>query len=310
MNAHAPMNVLVTGGAGFIGSHIADAYLARGHRVLILDDFSTGQRSNIPAGAVVVRASVTDRNLQEILRAHAIDVVNHHAAQANVRKSLEAPEIDAEVNVFGTVNLLAAAARSGVKRFIFASTAGALYGETERRPTPETAPCLPESPYGVSKLAAEGFVSWAHAQGRITTVILRYANVYGPRQNALGEAGVVAIFAHALRRRSAIRIFGDGEQTRDFVYVRDVVRVNVAALTRGDGGIYNVGTGCETSVNKLYAHLAALVGVNTPPAYAAAVPGELRHSAVDSTCLERALAIRCEVSIDDGLAQTVASVGA
>ncbi|MBI3072530.1 MAG: NAD-dependent epimerase/dehydratase family protein [Deltaproteobacteria bacterium] len=295
------MRILVTGGAGFIGSHVADGYLAAGHDVTVFDDWSSGRRANLPTGAKFVEGDITSPRLVELVDWASFDVVNHHAAQASVRASLERPDEDARVNVYGTVNVLACASRAKVKRLVFASTAGALYGETELRPTPETAPVWPESPYGVSKRACEKYLLWANKAGAIKTVVLRYANVYGPRQGTNGEAGVVAIFTRALLRGEPVRIFGDGEQTRDFVHVSDVVRANAVALTAGDGGIYNVGTGIETSVNALYAKIAASLGKTVAPRHDDAIPGELRYSSVDATRLRRELGVRCEMTLDDGL---------
>jgi UDP-glucose 4-epimerase len=295
------MRILVTGGAGFIGSHIADAYVAQGHDVTILDDLSSGRRVNLPAQATFIEGDITSPRLAALVDWGTFDVVNHHAAQASVRASLERPDEDARINVYGTSNVLACAIHAKVKRLIFASTAGAIYGETELRPTPETAPCWPESPYGVSKRACEKYLLWANKVGPMRTVVLRYANVYGPRQGTNGEAGVVAIVTRAIVRGEEPCIFGDGEQTRDFVHVRDVVRANCAALSAGDGGLYNVGTGVETSVNGLFAKIAATLGKDVAPRHEAAIPGELRHSSVDATHLRRELDVRCETTLDDGL---------
>ncbi len=295
------MRILVTGGAGFIGSHVADAYLAAGHDVTILDDLSSGRPANLAPGAKFVEGDITSPRLVELVDWASFDVVNHHAAQASVRASLERPDEDARVNVYGTVNVLACASHAKVKRLIFSSTAGALYGETDLRPTPETAPVWPESPYGVSKRACEKYLFWADKSGAIATVVLRYANVYGPRQGTNGEAGVGAVFTRGLLRGEPVRIFGDGEQTRDFVHVSDVVRANVAALKAGEGGVYNVGTGLETSVNALYAKIASTPRKNVQPDHTDAIPGELRHSAVDATHLRRELGVRCETTLVDGL---------
>jgi len=298
--------VLITGGAGFIGSHLADDCLRRGERVVILDNLSTGRRENVPAGAVFYQRDLLEPGLDELLGDEKVDVVNHHAAQANVRVSLEDPAADARINVLGGLELVAACRRAGVRRFVFASSGGTVYGEQEVFPCDEEHPKRPTSPYGVSKYAFELYLDAFRRAGDLETVILRYANVYGPRQWPKGEAGIVAILAELLLAGERPRIFGDGEQTRDYVHVDDVVAANRAAYTTDHLGAYNVGTGIETSVNALYQRVARELGSSLEPLHAAAVPGELRRNSLAAGKLERQLAVRIATDLDRGLAATLA----
>jgi len=265
-------HVLVTGGAGFIGSHVVDAYLGRGWRVSIIDNLSTGDRGNVNPGAEFHEADIRGVNLADLRP----DVISHHAAQMDVRRSVSDPVFDADVNVIGSVSLLQQAAESGVKRFIFASTGGAIYGEPLFAPQTEEHPTRPLSPYGCAKLAVEHYMDYFRAVHGQATVALRYANVCGPRQNSKGEAGVVAIFIERKLRGERATINGDGEQTRDFVYVRDVVAANMKVTDSSEAGPFNVGTGIETSVNRL----ASLIGVNA--VHGSAKAGEQRRSVLAS----------------------------
>ena len=258
-------HVLVTGGAGFIASNLADAYLERGWRVTIVDNLSTGDRRNINPGAVFHELDIRDAAAADLIRELKPDVISHHAAQMDVRKSVEDPVFDAGVNVVGSLRLLEAAADAGVKRVVFASTGGALYGEPVEVPQSEAHPTAPLSPYGCAKLAVEHYLHYFRVVHGLSSVALRYANVYGPRQNAHGEAGVVAIFAGRLLEGQPVTINGSGEQTRDFIYVGDVVAANLAASEGDWQGEYNVGTGVETSINELYEALASIAGISTPP---------------------------------------------
>ena len=246
------MKVLVTGGAGFIGSHVVDRCLAAGHEVAVVDNLSTGRREAVPPAARLSVIDIRSPDLIEVFRAERPEVVIHHAAQVEVRRSVENPLLDADVNILGSVNLLECSRRFGVTRVIYASSGGAVYGDTAVLPTPEDHPVRPASPYGVSKLTVEHYLEcWAGLYG-IRGVALRYANVYGPRQSPLGEAGVVAIFSHRLLRAQAVVINGDGLQTRDYVYVEDVAEANLIALEHPDAtGAVNIGTGVETSVVEL-----------------------------------------------------------
>ena len=286
--------VLVTGGAGFIGSQVVDAYLAEGDRVWILDDLSTGRKENVNPRAEFVHAAIQSKTAHELFdRVGGFDIVNHHAAQMDVRRSVADPRYDASVNIDGFLNIVTNAQRTGVKRFIFISSGGVIYGEPETRPTPEQADKLPLSPYGVSKLTAEYYLFYYHRVHGLDYVACRYANVYGPRQDPAGEAGVVAIFCNAFGAGQSATIYGDGEQTRDYVYVEDVVRANVllseAALAPAaalDDRAFNVGTGQETTVNRLAEIIREISGRRTSCTHAPERRGELRHSALNIAKLQ------------------------
>jgi len=298
--------VLITGGAGFIGSHLADDVLAHGGRAIVLDDLSTGRRENVPAGAVFYQRDLLDPGLDELLGDEKVDAVNHHAAQANVRVSIENPAQDARINVLGGLELVAACRRVGVKRFVFASSGGTVYGEQEVFPCDEDHPKRPTSPYGVAKFAFELYLDAFGRAGDLEPVILRYANVYGPRQWPKGEAGIVAILAELLLAGERPRIFGDGEQTRDYVHVGDVVAANRAAYGTERLGAYNVGTGVETSVNELYAMVARELGTTLEPLHVAPVAAELRRNALDAGKLARELGVHIGTPLERGLASTLA----
>src|SRR5436190_6072345 len=276
------MHVLVTGGAGFIGSHIVDAYVARGWRVSVIDNLSTGDRANVNPRATLHEIDIRGEGAATLIAELKPDVVNHHAAQMDVRRSVADPAYDADVNVVGSARMLQACADAAVKRFIFASSGGAIYGEPRVVPQDETHPLAPMSPYGCAKLAVEHYLHYFRSVHGLSCVGLRYANVYGPRQNAAGEAGVVAIFAGTLLRGEAVTINGSGEQTRDYVHVADVVAANVAAVEGAWQGSFNVGTGVETSVNALYAEMAKLTTA-TSAVHAPAKAGEQMRSVLDGT---------------------------
>jgi UDP-glucose 4-epimerase len=300
------MRALVTGGAGFIASHIVDAYVARGWDVTILDDFSSGVRSNVNPAAELVECDVRDAKALQTIRDLRPDLVSHHAAQLDVRKSVADPGFDAEVNVVASVRLLEACAAAGVKRFVFASTGGAIYGEPDFVPQTEEHPQAPMSPYGCAKLAVEHYLRYFREIQSLQAVALRYANVYGPRQNAHGEAGVVAIFAEKMLRGDTVTINGSGAQTRDFVYVADVVRANLAVtddLTLE--GSFNVGTGIETSVNQLHEAMAAIARDPKSAVHAPAKTGEQMRSVLDGSRLRRAAGLPEPVMLRDGLAETL-----
>ena len=263
------MRALVTGGAGFIGSHITDALIGAGHTVIVIDDLSRGRREQVNPAATFVALDITSPELVAAIADAKPEVVFHAAAQIDVRESVRDPLHDADVNVVGTVNVLRASVDAGTRRVIFASSGGAIYGDTDVIPTPEDHPCRPESPYGTAKLCAEAYGGTFSRQAGLEFVALRYANVYGPRQDPHGEAGVVAIFATRLTHGEAVVINGDGTQTRDYVHVHDVVSANLAAID-GPTGVYNIGTGIETDVNTLYQMLAEASGVT---AAAGARPG-------------------------------------
>ena len=307
--------VLVTGGAGFIGSHVADAYLAAGNDVTVLDDLSTGQRGHVPAGATFVQADVRSPAARELLARGGFTLLNHHAAQMDVRRSVADPLFDADVNVLGFLNLLEGARLGHVRRVVFASSGGTVYGESARLPVAESAPKLPASPYGTAKLASEYYLATFSQLYGLETVALRYSNVYGPRQNPHGEAGVVAIFAHRVLVGQPLTVFGDGAQTRDMVFVQDVMAANLAAsrvtlppVDGIDGRAFNIGTGVETSVNDLAATLVAVEGRRLAIQHAAERPGELRRNALAVDKAAHGLGWRARVPVGEGLRRTLQSI--
>ena len=302
------MKILVTGGAGFIGSHVAEKFIALGHEVVILDNLSTGAEDNIPPGAVFVEGDITSSStVTDLFGRKHFDVVVHHAAQMNVRHSVEQPVFDAQVNILGTLNLLQEAVHTGVGKFMFASTGGAVYGEQEYFPADEQHPTNPVSPYGISKLSCEKYLSYYQIQFDLKTVIMRYANVYGPRQNPHGEAGVVAIFADKLVRGEPVIVNGDGLQTRDYVYVGDVVAANALALEHDSHLTFNVGTGIETDVVTLYRHLAQAAGTELQPKHGPAKAGEQRRSVISPKWGGKRLGWTPEVTLKEGLDRTFRS---
>ncbi len=298
--------ILVTGGAGFIGSTVADRFVAAGWDVAVIDDLSSGKRENVPAGARFYPCDVRSAAAAEAVERERPDVLCHHAAQIDVRRSMADPRHDVDVNLGGLVNLMAAAARAGVRHVLFASSGGASYGETDRIPTPEDEPTRPVSVYGASKAASEIYLGVWRASHGIGFTALRYGNVYGPRQDPHGEAGVVAIFAGRLLAGEPCTVNGDGRQTRDYVYVDDVARANLLAAERRHDGALNVGTGVETDVNEVYGHLARAAGVAAPAVHGPAKPGEQRRSCIDPSAAARALGWRPEVAVAEGLGRTLA----
>ncbi len=300
------MRILVTGGAGFIGSHIADCFLAAGHEVTVVDNLSAGRRANIPNGARLQELDIRDKGLaQRICQSLRPQVICHQAAQVDVRRSVADPAFDADINIGGTLNLLEAARSAGVAKVVFASSGGAIYGEQEHLPAPETSPQNPVSPYGVSKLAGEKYLDYYRQVHGLAYVALRYANVYGPRQDPFGEAGVVAIFASKLLRGEQPVINGDGLQTRDFVYVADVARANLLALAPGVEGAFNIGTGIETDVVTLFEEINRLVGGRAAKVHGPAKAGEQRRSVLDARLAQEVLGWRPEVPLAEGLKLTV-----
>jgi UDP-glucose 4-epimerase len=294
------VRAVVTGGAGFIGSHVVDALVARGDEVHVLDNLTHGKRENLADAAQLHEADIRTDTADVFAEARP-DVCFHLAAQIDVRVSVERPDLDAEVNVIGTLRVLEAA-REHRTTIVFSSTGGAIYGECER-PAREEDPRRPLAPYGVSKLAAEEYIAAYNRLYGGGHVSLRYGNVYGPRQDPHGEAGVVAIFMSALRDGKTPRIYGDGSQTRDYVYVGDVVAATVAAAEH-DGGVFNVGTGEETSVRELYERIEHVSGIERDAEQAEARHGELQRSVLDPSRARRELGWRAERSLDDGLAAT------
>ncbi|MGH7580828.1 MAG: NAD-dependent epimerase/dehydratase family protein [Gemmatimonadales bacterium] len=304
--------VLVTGGAGFIGSHIAEAYLAAGWEVVVLDDLSRGHQRNVPSGARFVRADIRSPEARKLVADGGFTVVNHHAAQIDVRVSVDEPALDASINVVGLANLLDGAGAGGVKRFIFASSGGVVYGDPDVVPTPETAPKAPISPYGVSKLSGEYFLRALAALRGFEAVAMRYANVFGPRQDPKSEAGVVSIFVSRLLENRPLTVFGDGKQTRDYVFVRDVARANVLASTAAvpagsdiDATAFNVATGKQTSVLELAELVGKAMGQKPTVEFAAPRAGELFRSSLDVSKAGKVLKWKPEVGFDDGLPRLI-----
>ena len=297
------MKILVTGGAGFIGSHVAEAYRAGGHDVAVVD-IVTG-RDRTPRGIRCHRVDVASDGLRAVFDTERPDVVSHHAAQANVRRSLADPVADAETNVLGTLRVLECAARSGVGQVIFASTAGALYGEPETVPVREDAPVVPTSPYGFHKYLGEQSMAYFRRMHGLNTTVLRYGNVYGPRQDPSTEAGVVAIFTEAMLGGRRPVIFGDGTQVRDFVYVGDVADVNVQVLGRTLPEPLHVGSGAGTSVNEIADRLRALTGAEATPEQGPAIPGEVYRIYLDVSLIRDVLGWRASTSLEEGLRRTV-----
>lgn len=299
------MKILVTGGAGFIASQIADAYLAEGHNVTIVDDLSTGFEENINPAAKFVKLNIGDPGIVDLFKEEKFDLVNHHAAQMDVRKSVADPIFDANTNIMGTINLLQNCVKTGVKKFMFASTGGAVYGEQDYFPADETHPTCPVSPYGITKLAIEKYLYFYHLEHKLNYTILRYANIYGPRQNPFGEAGVVAIFINKLLKGEQPIINGTGEQTRDYVFVEDVVRANLLTVKDEKSDIYNVGTGIETDVNVIYKIINDTVGKGQEEKHGPAAAGEQQRSVITSEKLYKYFHWKPSTQLKDGLGKTV-----
>ncbi|MGD2120278.1 MAG: NAD-dependent epimerase/dehydratase family protein [Gemmatimonadota bacterium] len=302
--------VLVTGGAGFIGSHVADAYLAQGHQVWVVDNLSSGKLENVPAAATFLEMDIRDQEILDLFRDVGFDLVNHHAAQIDVRVSVTDPCFDAEVNLLGLLNILEGAREVGTDRFVFVSSGGVVYGEPVDFPTPETAPKYPLSAYGVTKLTGELYLNYYRRVHGMEYVALRYGNVFGPRQDPHGEAGVVAIFSRRLLAGEPLTIFGDGEQTRDYVFVGDVVSANMVVSDlslANEGGMdsvaFNVGTGRGASVNLLAETLEEVAGVRPGRRFEPARAGELRHSCLDARYLQ-AQGWACTRTLEEGLRET------
>lgn len=300
------MKIVVTGGAGFIASHIADAYINRGHEVSIIDDLSTGQKRNLNPSAKIYTVDIADPKAAKLIAEIKPDVLNHHAAQMDVRRSVADPTFDARINIIGFINLLEACKDVGVKKIIFSSSGGAIYGDREPIPAAEEHETLPLSPYGVSKLTGELYLGYYHMAFGLSYVALRYANVYGPRQSTLGEAGVVAIFISQLLGGKSPVINGDGKQTRDYVFVGDVVRANVAALDANYTGAVNIGTGKETDVVTVCKLLRDGVESPVEAIHGPAKLGEQRRSCLETALARKVLGWRPEVGLKEGFEQTIA----
>ncbi len=302
--------VLVSGGAGFIGSHVADALVAEGCDVHVIDDLSGGVRGNVPAGATFHALDIRSPEAAEMMRTERFAALCHLAAQMDVRRSVADPAYDASVNVLGLLNLMEAGRGAGLERVAFASTGGAIYGEPDPAvngggPQPETHPTLPMSPYGITKLVSEHYLRFYEQTHGVGYAALRFGNVYGPRQNPHGEAGVVAIFAQRLLRGEPVRVNGAGTQTRDYVFVGDVVRAFVAALASDESGIFNVGTGVETDVNALFDTINAHTGAGREREHGPGMPGEQMRSVLDTARIRERLGWTAETDVAEGLRETV-----
>ena len=295
------MKVLVTGGAGFIGSHVADAYINAGHQVVIVDDLSSGSRDHLNPKAKFYQTDIRGDQIEGIFQREKFDVVNHHAAQMDVRRSVADPKFDASVNVTGSLSLLESSRKNGVKRVIFASTGGAIYGEQDSFPANEDHPQRPISPYGVTKLAVEKYLFVYKVIYELEYVALRYANVYGPRQNPFGEAGVVAIFAHKMLKGEQPVINGDGKQTRDYVYVADVVQANLLALDHRQSGVFNVGTGVESDVNAVFRKLRKYLNPECKEEHGPVKQGEQLRSVISCSRIKKELGWTPSTKLEEGL---------
>lgn len=299
------MKILVTGGAGFIASQITDAYIAAGHQVVVVDNLSTGRRENLNPKAVFYEMDIQDPQLIDIFKRHEIEIVNHHAAQMDVRRSVEDPIYDARNNVLGFLNILQACAKTGVKRVIFASSGGAIYGEQDYFPADEAHKTQPCSPYGITKLVGEKYLFFYSQNYGIEHTILRYANVYGPRQNPHGEAGVVAIFCNRLLAGEQPVINGTGEQTRDFVFVGDVVAANLLALGLKGNDTFNIGTAKESTINEVYRIINQLIGSDKPEQHGPGKEGEQFRSVIDPAHAQKVMGWKSRYTLDTGLRETV-----
>ena len=300
------MKILVTGGAGFIASNIADAYIRDGHEVVVVDNLFSGREKNLSKKAKFHKLDVCSPGLEGLFEKYRFDLVNHHAAHLDVRRSVENPIFDAQMNIVGSLNLLENSVKYAVKKFIFASSGGVMYGETGNRPNPdESRPALPVSPYGVSKLAVENYLRYYSAVRGLKSTILRYGNVYGPRQDPHGEAGVVAIFSKAMLEKEKVKIFGNGNQERDFVFVGDIVTANVLALEKGDGHTLNLGTGKTASVNELFRIMKSITHYYNEPVYEIKRTGELERSSLNVENAKQVLGWEAKMQLASGLAKTV-----
>jgi UDP-glucose 4-epimerase len=299
------INILVTGGAGFIASHVVDRFVGAGHRVVVVDNLSTGRKENLNPRAKFYKADIRGKEIRRIIRDHKIQVISHHAAQIDLRYSVASPVCDAEINILGSINLCEAAVGTGVRTIIFSSTGGAIYGEIAGRMADESHPLNPLSPYGIAKLSVEKYLYfYKHVYG-IDHVILRYANVYGPRQNSRGEAGVVAIFTGAMLGGRSPVINGTGRQTRDYCYVGDIADANLLALRCKGSDIFNVGTGIETDVNAVWRHLKRLTGYRGKTVRGPAKEGEQMRSVLNCAKLRKTAGWKPKTDLESGLAQTV-----
>ena len=299
------MKILVTGGAGFIGSNLVDALVERGDEAVVIDNLSTGRRENLNPHIKFYETSIGDPGLADIFEKEKPDIVCHHAAQIDLRRSVNEPLFDAEVNILGSLNVIVNSIRSGVGKFVYASTGGAIYGEPQYLPVDENHPINPVSQYGVSKHTVEHYLHLYALQGELNYVALRYPNVYGSRQNPFGEAGVIAIFAHQMLVGEQPTIFGPGDKTRDYTHVSDIVEANILAIERGRNLICNIGTGVETSDQDIFDAIARALGYSSSPIYTSVRPGEIQRICLDWSKAEQELGWRPKTTLKDGIAKTV-----
>jgi len=299
------MKILVTGGAGFIASHVVDAYIAAGHDVVIVDDLSTGKKENLNPKAKFYHMNILDEKLQDIMKGEGVEAVNHHAAQIKVKASLEDPYFDVKVNVLGSVLLLDLCRRADVKKFIFAASGGAMYGEAEKGPFPETHPARPLSVYGASKVAVEMYLDVFAQNFGLEYVTLRYANVYGPRQDASGEGGVVAVFTNSMLHGGDFQIHGDGYNIRDYIYVKDLAQANLLALDYPHNDFFNIGTGVSVTTNELFDTLAKATGYTKNAKHGVPRLGDLKKSVLDNSKAKKLLKWEPQYDLRKGLEETV-----
>ena len=299
------MNILITGGAGFIGSHLADKLIEKKHKVIIIDDLSCGKIKNINKSAKFYKINILSPKLASIFKKYNPEIVFHHAAQKNVRTSIDNPAKDAKINILGGLYLLECCKNYKIKKFIFASTGGAIYGESSVLPTPETKIPNPDSPYGISKLSFERYLRVFYKIHNIKYTALRYSNVYGPRQDPKGEAGVIAIFINNLLKNKKCTIFGNGKQTRDYIFVHDIVRANILAMQSNKIGEFNIGTGKQVSVNNLFAQCAKLIGSNIQANHGPVVFGEVQKSCLNIKKAKQELKWQPKIILNQGLQRTI-----
>ena len=299
------MKILVTGGAGFIGSHIVDRYISLGHEVVIIDNLSTGKSEFINPKARFYKRDIRDSKIKKIFKKEKPDIVNHHAAQIDIRKSVTDPVCDAEINILGSLNIIQTCLEYNVKKIIFASSGGAVYGTPNSLPVPETHLLQPTSPYGVAKHCTENYLIALTTYAKLNYAILRYANVYGPRQNPLGEAGVCAIFINKMFNNQICTIYGHGEPIRDYVYVQDIVDINVIALNKINRAVYNLGTGIGTKVSEIHQLLQQIIGTNNKPESKPLRTGELKEIYLDCTRAKEELGWVSQINLKEGLQKTV-----
>jgi len=299
------VKILVTGGAGFIGSHIVDAYIKKGHQVVVVDDLSTGHSHNVNSRAHFLKTDVRDPALLDLFMMERFDVVNHQAARGNVRASMEDPLVYADVNIRGGINLLECSRKCGVRKFVYSSTGGCVYGELQYSPADEKHPIAPRDPYGASKASFELYLPVFAVNYGLVYTVFRYPNVYGPRQDPFGEAGVISIFTRQMLRGIPSIINGDGEQERDYVFVEDVAQANLVALTNGNNDIFNLGWGVGTSVNTIFHRLKRIINSNVKEIHGPPKLGEVRRSCLDARKAKHVLGWEPQVKLEDGLKRTV-----